>query len=223
MPESRTARASSSTSRRRAMAGTSAIVPGAPRTSKPRGAFTTAMDPPVPISTFNAFIDGATPPGDFRQPEITYVETQLIAAEASFRIGGTAAAQPFLDAARTNRAYGATGGSAVTFPALPSVPATLQNIMEEKYVALYLNPEVWSDWKRTCLPALATAPPPGGTAPQNFSIPGRLPYGQTEINANPNTPTTSSAGVAITSTSINPNQPTACPPLNYTSSSPLGN
>jgi hypothetical protein len=174
-------------------------------------------------STFNAFIDGATPPGDFRQPEITYVETQLIAAEASFRIGGTAAAQPFLDAARTNRAYGATGGSAVTFPALPSVPATLQNIMEEKYVALYLNPEVWSDWKRTCLPALATAPPPGGTAPQNFSIPGRLPYGQTEINANPNTPTTSSAGVPITSTSINPNQPAACPALNYTSSSPLAN
>jgi hypothetical protein len=174
-------------------------------------------------SAFNAFIDGATPPGDFRQPEITYVETQLIAAEASFRIGGTAAAQPFLDAARKQRAYGATGGAAVTFPDLASVPATLQNIMEEKYVALYLNPEVWSDWKRTCLPSLATAPSPGGTLPQNFSIAARLPYGQTEANANPNTPTTSTAGVAITSTSINPNQPTACPPLNYTTSSPLGN
>ncbi len=180
-------------------------------------------------SAFNAFIDGATPPGDFRQPVITYAETQLIAAEAAFRTGGTAAAQPFLDAARTNRAYGATGGSAVTFPALPNVnapnalPATLQNIMEEKYVSLYLNPEVWSDWKRTCLPSLATAPPPGGTLPQNFSIAARLPYGETEANANPNTPTTSSAGVAITSTSINPNQPTACPPLNYTTSSPLGN
>jgi hypothetical protein len=88
---------------------------------------------------------------------------------------------------------------------------------------LYLNPEVWSDWKRTCLPSLATAPSPGGTTPQNFSIAARLPYGQTEANANPNTPTTSSAGVAITSTSINPNQPTACPPLTYTSSAPLGN
>ncbi|HYL29543.1 MAG TPA: SusD/RagB family nutrient-binding outer membrane lipoprotein [Gemmatimonadales bacterium] len=174
-------------------------------------------------SGFNAFIDGATPPGDFRQPELTYAETQLIAAEASFQIGGTAAAQPFLDAARKNRAYGLTGGAAVTFPDLPSVPATLQNIMEEKYVTLYLNPEVWSDWKRTCLPSLATAPSSGGTTPQNFPIPGRVPYGQTEINANPNTPTTSSAGVAITSTSINPNQPTACPALNYTSSSPLGN
>ena len=66
------------------------------------------------------------------------------------------------------RAYGATGGAAVTFPDLASVPATLQNIMEEKYVALYLNPEVWSDWKRTCLPSLATAPSPGGTTTAEF-------------------------------------------------------
>jgi len=191
------------------------ILPGG--TGGPGGAF----------SGFNTFIDGGTPPGDFRQPELTYAETQLIAAEAAFHAGGQGAAQPFLDAARANRAYGSTGGLEVTFPPLPagSAPATLQNIMEEKYVTLFLNPEVWNDWKRTCLPSLAPAPAsvssptPGGAGP----IPGRLPYGQTEINANPNTPSSSSAGVGISSVSLNPNQPTACPVLNYTSSVPLAN
>jgi hypothetical protein len=36
------------------------------------------------------------------------------------------------------------------------------------------------------------------------------------MNANPNTPKESSG-------SLNPNQPTACPVLNYTTSSPLAN
>jgi starch-binding outer membrane protein, SusD/RagB family len=177
------------------------------------------------FSFFNTFIDGGTAPGDFRQPELTFAETKLIAAEAAFHAGGAGAAQPFLDAARANRAYGSSGGIPITFPPLPSIPATLQNIMEEKYVTLYLNPEVWNDWKRTCLPSLAPAPAstssttPGGAGP----IPGRLPYGQTEINANPNTPSTNSAGVAVTSTGLNPNQPAACPVLNYTTSTPLAN
>ena len=190
------------------------------------------------FSDFGPFIDGSTDPGDFRQPEITYAETQLIMAEAQWHINCPACApttvvpqaQPFLDAARANRAYGATAGAAVTFPALPNanapnaLPATLQNIIEEKYVTLFLNPEVWNDYKRTCLPSLAPAPASvTATTPGTAPIPGRLPYGQTEINANPNTPTTSSAGVAITSVSLNPNQPVACPVLDYTSTNPLAN
>ena len=204
---------------------------------------TTAPGQPEPDSTysfsdFGPFIDGSSEPGDFRQPEITYAETQLIMAEAQWHINCPACAattvvaqaQPFLDAARANRAYGATGGATVTFPALPNanapnaLPATLQNIIEEKYVTLFLNPEVWNDYKRTCLPSLAPAPASvTATTPGTAPIPGRLPYGQTEINANPNVPTTSSAGVTITSVSLNPNQPTACPVLDYTSSSPLAN
>jgi len=42
-----------------------------------------------------------------------------------------------------------------------------------------------------------------------------MPYGITEINANPNTPNVSPTGQ-------NPNDPNACPALNYTSSAPLG-
>jgi hypothetical protein len=173
-----------------------------------------------PYSSFGGFISND---GSFRQPEITYAETQLIGAEAALATGNVAAAQTFLDNARKQRQYGVLDGSPVTFPDLASVPATLQNIMEEKYVTLYLNPEVWSDFKRTCLPSLAPAPAAGQTVPQSVPIPGRLPYGQTEVNANPNVPKVSSAGVAVTSTSLNPNQPTACPQLNYTGSVPAAN
>jgi hypothetical protein len=162
------------------------------------------------------FIDGIASPGDFRHPIITWAETQLIGAEAAFQAGGQAAAQPYLDAVRADRVYGASGGAAVTFPPLGSVPATLQNIMEEKYVTLFLNMEVWNDYKRTCLPSLAPAPLAGTTVPGPSPIPGRLPYGLTEINANPHTPNVSPTG-------RNANDPNACPVLDYVASTPLAN
>jgi hypothetical protein len=163
------------------------------------------------------FIDFNTDPGDMRMPVITYAETQLIGAEAAFQTGGQGAAQPFLDAARANRSYGARGATPNVFTPLAPVPATLENIMEEKYVTLFLNIEAWNDYKRTCLPTLAPAPASlGNTTPGTEPIPGRLPYGISEINANPNTPNVSPVG-------RNANDPNPCPVLNYATSVPLGN
>ena len=175
------------------------------------------------VSGFGPIIDGGSPSTDFRTPLITWAETQLIGAEAALATGNAGLAQQYLDAVRANRTFGTFQGAPVTFPALGSVPATLQNIIEEKYVTLYLNPEVWNDYKRTCLPALAPAPPANSDVPGGSPVPGRMPYGQTEVNANPNTPTTNSVGVAVTSTGLNPNDPAACPVLNYASSTPLAN
>jgi starch-binding outer membrane protein, SusD/RagB family len=167
-------------------------------------------------SVFN-FINNGIDPGDVRMPVLTYAETQLIGAEAAFQIGGQGAAQPFLDAARANRSFGARGTIPITFTPLAPVPATLENIMEEKYVTQFLSIEAWNDYKRTCLPALASAPASlGNTVPRAEPIPGRLPYGITEANANPNTPNVSPTG-------RNANDPNACPALNYTSSVPLAN
>lgn len=106
---------------------------------------------------------------NFRQPIVTWEENQLILAEASYQLagGGAAggvAAQPYLDAVR------AAHGKA-------SKPATLQAIMEEKYISMFQTIEVWSDWRRTCFPQLT--PALGRTA-----VPGRLPYGQTELQTN---------------------------------------
>src|SRR4051794_2875740 len=171
---------------------------------------------PAAYSGFN-FLNIDTDPGDLRMPVITYAETQLIGAEAAFQTGGQAAAQPYLDAARANRSFGARGTTPVTFAPLGSAPATLENTMEEKYVTLFLNIEAWNDYKRTCLPALAPAPGSlGSTVPGSNPVPGRLPYGITEINANPHTPSVSPVG-------RNANDPNPCPTLNYTSSVPLGN
>jgi hypothetical protein len=167
-------------------------------------------------SLFN-FIDSNVDAGDVRMPVITYAETQLIGAEAAFQTGGAGAAQPFLDAARANRSYGSRAGAPITFTPLAPVPATLENIMEEKYVTLFLNIEAWNDYKRTCLPALASAPASlTSPTPRADPIPGRLPYGISEVNANPNTPNVSPTG-------RNANDPNPCPGLNYTSSVPLAN
>jgi hypothetical protein len=174
-------------------------------------------------SGLGEIIDGVNGTADFRTPMITWAETQLIGAEAALASGNGGLAQQYLDAVRANRTFGVYGGVRVTFPPLGSVPATLQNVMEEKYVTLFLNPEVWSDYKRTCLPALAPAAPANSTATGTGPIPGRIPYGQTEINANPNTPTTNSGGFTVTSTGQNPNDPNPCPVLNYTTSTPLAN
>jgi hypothetical protein len=123
----------------------------------------------------------------FRQPVLTWEENQLILAETNFRLAGPVAAQPYLNAVRTARGKGI-------------VVASLQTIMEEKYIALFQNIEVWNDWKRTCLPALT--PALGRT-----TIPGRLYYGQTEEQTNPNTPPSSAQNLF---TVRNPNDPNPC-------------
>jgi hypothetical protein len=138
----------------------------------------------------------------FRQPIVTSDENSLILAEANFVLHGAAAAQPFFDQERTSNG-------------LTTIPATLQSIMTEKYIALFQNIEVWSDYKRTCLPALQPFDNPsfGG------EIPGRLFYGASEETTTPNTPSTAAqlqhGGDVVSGAGIdgfrNPNDPNPCP------------
>ena len=123
----------------------------------------------------------------FRQPIVTWEENQLILAETNFVLSGAGAAQPLLDAVRAARGK-------------PSKPATLQSIMEEKYIALFQNIEVWNDWKRTCFPRLT--PALGET-----TIPGRLFYGDTEEQTNENTPSSEVQNLFTP----NRNNPNGCP------------
>lgn len=109
---------------------------------------------------------------DFRQPLVTFAENELIRAEAALKKStpDQAAANAAYNAERTSQGVSTLGS------------VTLANIIAEKYIALFQNGiEVWNDWKRTCLPALTPASPPG--------IPERLLYPlSTERNANPNIP-----------------------------------
>jgi hypothetical protein len=146
---------------------------------------TTRATPPEEISSLQG---SGRHVDNFRQPIVTWEENQLILAETNFRLVGAVAAQPFLNNVRLAR------GKAI-------VPATLQAIMEEKYIALFQNIEVWNDYKRTCLPTLS--PAQGKTR-----IPGRLYYGATEEQTNPeNTPPDSEQDLF---TVRNPNDPNAC-------------
>ena len=141
----------------------------------------------------------------FSQPIMTYIENQLILAEAYFRLDGNAtrAQVPF------NAARAAVPGLT------PKVITSINDIMEEKYIAMYQNIEVWNDYKRSCYPAITAYP----TATFANKVPGRLYYGTTEQNANPNVPDRNVQNVnggnpvsnpGFTGGFRNPNDPNAC-------------
>ena len=129
----------------------------------------------------------------FRQAIVTWAENQLIMAEAKFMTGDSAGAVGNVNAVRT----------AVGMPALGGVSFT--DVMLEKYIAMFQNIDVWSDFKRTCIPLVT----PNGTAAE---VLGRLPYGSAERTSNPNVPLPSSypAGTTGSSPVRNWNDPNPC-------------
>jgi hypothetical protein len=141
----------------------------------------------------------------FGQPIVTYIENELILAEAYFRLGQTTNAQTHFDNARAS----VTGLGAKTI-------TSINDILEEKYVAMFQNIEVWNDYKRTCYPAIT---PVANTAFANV-VPGRLYYGTTEQQANTHIPGRSVqnqvGGNIVTPPPANPgfrnpNDPNPCP------------
>lgn len=115
---------------------------------------------------------------------ITYDELLFMKAEATLNAGGTvAAAQIAYNAAITanmNKLGVATNDLNSYLLANGTLSLTkntaIAQIAVQEYFALYLNPEVWTLWRRTGSPALT---PTAGS-----SIPRRLEYPQSEINNN---------------------------------------
>lgn len=107
--------------------------------------------------------------GGFRQPLITWAENQLIIAEVQARAGSSTAALAALNAVRAGVGLAPVSGLSGT--------ALLRAVMEEKYVAMFQNPEVWDIYKRTCYPNFPLSN--GATA-----FPLRLVYGFDENRSN---------------------------------------
>lgn len=130
----------------------------------------------------------------FRQPLVTWAENQLILAEAKYQTGDIAGAT-----INVNNVRAAVGMA-------PLAIVTFNDVMLEKYIAMFQNIDVWSDFKRTCIPLVR----PFGTAAE---VPGRLPYSQTERTANTNIPLPSAFPTGTTAPSAlrNWNDPAACP------------
>jgi len=65
----------------------------------------------------------------------------------------------------------------------------LETIITQKYIALFLQPEVWADYRRTGYPALPLAQNATSAANPNGLIPRRILYPQNETSLNSNAPT----------------------------------
>jgi starch-binding outer membrane protein, SusD/RagB family len=128
---------------------------------------------------------GPTENLDFRQPIVTWAETQLIIAETAVRAGNAA------------EALAATNAVRVAADNAPLASVTLAQVAVEKWIADFQTLENWNDYKRNCFPKLT---PAAGRA----AIPGRLVYPFSERNVNPNIPAPSAQPAR------NQNDPNAC-------------
>ena len=119
---------------------------------------------------------------DFNMPIVSCSENAFIMAEALYRTGNEAGARVAarsgvscqeqkwgLDLSQTAAALDSLSGAGL-----------FEAIMGQKYRALFLNVEIWNDYKRTCLPAITPRRAPG--------VPGRLFYGADERQTNSNIP-----------------------------------
>lgn len=112
---------------------------------------------------------------------ITYAEVKFIEAEANFRLGQfDAAAMAFNNAVKAS-IQRVTGGTSAAYEAkfASETGATIQvdgleKIFTEKYIAMFLQTEAWTDWRRS-IPAGA----PGTTSgiPNLEPAPGNLTGG----------------------------------------------
>ncbi len=106
-------------------------------------------------------------------PFMTYEEQKFIEAEAKFKTGDLAgAATAYNDAVGANvaKVTGAAAPAAMVSDSATSI--SMDKIMMQKYIALFTNPEAWTDIRRTGIPAIA---PPAGAVltamPRSFLYP----------------------------------------------------
>jgi hypothetical protein len=148
--------------------------------------------------------------GYYNRPEapanlITFSEVKFIEAEANLRLGRRA------EAAAAHNAAVAASIAKITAPIaafnLTTNPAanqaylqaygsetagsiTLEKILVEKYIALFLEPEAWNDWRRSITPANPNGVPALTLAASsqqftNGQFPRRWPYPLSEVQLNP--------------------------------------
>ena len=133
----------------------------------------------------------------FDVPILSCAENAFIIAEAQFAVpneaGAISAAQDGLTCQEDEWGIDLSA-TAAAIAGLTGAPL-LAEIMDQKYIALFLNAETYNDYKRTCLPAITERP--GG-------MPGRLFYGQDERQSNSNIPEPGQQKIR------NDNDPNAC-------------
>lgn len=135
-------------------------------------------------SDVGAFFASATSPS----PLATFTEAKFIEAEAALRSGDNErAATAYNDAlAASFEMFGISDEAYLTANAKTAADIDLTAIMTQKHIAMFTQPEVWSDWRRTNIPALT--PNPDGDV---TGIPRRFPTPLSERVNNTNAQVTS--------------------------------
>jgi hypothetical protein len=113
---------------------------------------------------------------------MSYAEHKFIEAEVLARQGGNSSAALEEAVSANMNVIGVNPTDRDAYIAnLPSSPS-LEDVMTEKYLALFSHVEAWTDWRRTGFPS-GLAVFPGAQLPE---IPRRLPYPETERLYNDN-------------------------------------
>ncbi len=115
-------------------------------------------------------------------PIVTCSETYFILAEAYYYQNNTAQAQQALQSG-VDCEEARLGVSDIPVSTSLTGSALLGEIATQKYIALFLSPEVMNDYKRTCLPAILE-----NSFVDLEDMPRRLFYAQDERTTNPNVP-----------------------------------
>ncbi len=141
-----------------------------------------ANDPDQEASILGPYINGPIAP----IPIVTHVEALFIKAEANLRLNQNAEAAEAYNEAVKLSVLNVTGESAsaeyvAAEASETGATITLEKIMTQKYLALFLNTEAWADWRRTGFPTLI--PNDQGAV---SGIPRRLPTVVDERLYNPN-------------------------------------
>lgn len=123
----------------------------------------------------------------YKQDVLSYREMQFVIAETAFRTGASAATirEAYLNGIEASFAEAGVPDAYAAYVAQSSVDPgegniTLDDIMIQKYIGLFGQSEVFSDWRRTGIPSLS---PVSGT-----SVPRRWDYSFNEYLFNANAP-----------------------------------
>ncbi|MBO9684390.1 MAG: SusD/RagB family nutrient-binding outer membrane lipoprotein [Flavisolibacter sp.] len=131
---------------------------------------------------------------------LSYAESKFIEAEARLLLNQTdASVQTALDAA-VRASFSKVTSTSDTFATAAkqndyilkratisgTAAQKLETIITQKYIALYLNPEAWVDYRRTGYPVLTPAIGGATSINPNGAIPRRFSYPNSEVTLNPN-------------------------------------
>ena len=130
------------------------------------------------------------------EPEfVSWYENSFIQAECYYKLGNENNALAKLNETLSGieQLWQGRGFSNASIPRYENLSgeALLEAIMTEKYKALFLNMQSWSDWRRTGYPSFIdsdnNSTECGGTS-EGVGVPRRLLYPEKEKSSNPNCP-----------------------------------